>query len=383
VSPVSVLIVDDEPDERAGEIAEDVTVSGEVIADSVHPQRLSRGDIDNADLILVDYRLGEWIETRDADERETKAAALIADRPRDGLALAAVIRSQLPRDEERIRGVALLSANLTDLVRNFARPATEHTAARFNSVEWAFDKTEIEGLPVLANRIRSFAAAVGTLNERWPAVEAETDREEALTDLLALHDNPWTDIARRDIHAAQAPLNQYATATHGLSVLRWLAQRVLPYPTFLLDARRLAMACGIMPEVASDRDRLRALEGVFDGARYRGPLGDFLGPRWWRAGVQHLVRESSGDTLPGPEVAAAVERQAGVGLPRLDPPGAVLGIDGELNVIGAVPRERAVRIRPDDWPPFAETGWLPEGLLEEHPGLIDLIDPVDRVRLEG
>jgi len=382
VTVPTVLIVDDEPHARAEEVAEEVAEDGSTVADSIHPADLSRAEITTADLILVDVRLDKWTEDRDADEVGKLAAdERVASRPRDGVALAAVIRSQLPRDDYRVRGVALLSANLTDLVENFTPAATEHAAARFNSVEWAFDKSEINGLPSLAHRIRSFASAVRTLDEQWPKVEDETDREAALYELLRLDHNDWAEVAHRDVHAAQAPINQYGTATHGLSVLRWLGQRVLPYPTFLLDSRRLAMICGVAPEVVANRDLRGSLESIFDEVRYQGPLAKFLGPRWWRAGVRDVVRKLSDETLPGPAVRAAMEAQTGVGLPPLEPPGAVLGIDGELNVVGVVARERAVRVRPDDWPPFAETGWLSEEQLNEHPGLIDLVDPVDRERL--
>jgi hypothetical protein len=378
----TVLIVDDEPGERAEEIAEETAKSGEVVADSIHPDELSRAVVEEADLILVDYRLHKWIDEHYADEADRPSEKqLIAERPGNGVALAAVVRSQLPKDDDRIRGVALLSANLTDLVKDFTPAATEHAAARFNSVEWAFDKDEIEGIPPLAHRIRSLAAAIRMLNEEWPKVEDESDRAAALYKLLGLPHEDWAVVAERDVHASQAPLNQYGSATHGLSILRWIAQRVLPYPTFLLDGRRLAMACGVSPDVVNDRRALAALESAFDKVWYQGPLADFLGPRWWRAGVRDVVREASGDTLPGPDIRAAVEERAQVGLPPLEPSGAVLEIDGKLNVIGVVPRERAVRIRPDDWPPFAETGWLSEEQLEKHPNMKDLVDPVDRERL--
>jgi len=383
VSAATVLIVDDEPGERAEEIAEETAKAGEVVADSIHPDELSRAEVEKADLILVDYRLEKWIEERYADEADSRSEEqLIAERPRNGVALAAVIRSQLPKEDDRIRGVALLSANLTDLVKDFTPAATEHAAARFNSVEWAFDKDEIKGLPSLGHRIRSLAAALRTLDEEWPRVKDGSDRAAALYRLLGLNREGWADVAERDVHAAQPPLNQYGNATHGLSILRWLGQRVLPYPTFLLDGRRLAMACGVSPEVVDDRDAQAALVSAFDEVRYQGPLADFLGPRWWRAGVRDAVRDLTGDTLPGPAVRRAIEERAGTQLPPLEPSGAVLEIDEKLNVVGVVPRERAVRIRPDDWPPFAETGWLSEEQLEKHPGLKDLVDPVDRERLE-
>jgi hypothetical protein len=382
MSDQAVLIVDDKPAGRAAEVAEEVAeVTG--TADAVHPEELSLKMIEESDLILVDVRLDWWTKDRDiADAERPSAERKIATRPLDGVALAAVIRSQLPKDDDRIRGVALLSANLTDLVRDFTPAATEHAAARFNGVEWAFDKTEIAGLPTLALRVSTLAAAVRRLSDQWPKVAKEMDRDAALYELLALADSTWREVAERDVHAAQAPLNQFGNATHGLSVLRWLGQRVLPYPTFLLDARRLAMACAISPTVIDDEpDGLKRLGETFSAVRYEGPLADFLGPRWWRAGVRHEVRELTGDTLPTPAVAKAVEERAGAEFPHLEPPGAVLEIDGALNVVGTVARERAVRIRPDDWPPFAETGWLSENRLKDHPDLLDLVDPVDRDRL--
>lgn len=381
MSSATVLIVDDLPHKEADQIAEDVAETGEVAADAVHPGKLTQAEIEAADLILVDYKLEAWLEVRDAEEEEKPAdRRLVAQRPCNGLALASVIRSQLPKDDG-VRGIALLSANLTDLVQDFARAATEHAAARFSGVEWAFDKEEIDELPDLAIRIRSFAAALRSLNEKWPQVEEETDREQALFQLLELGDAPWKEVAGRDVHAAQAPINQYGTASHGLSVLRWLGQRVLPYPTFLLDFRRLALACGIAPEAIDDDDERKALESVFADARYRGPLAEFLGPRWWGAGVRYTVKELVDDPLPEPvEIADAVEARAGMVLKRLQPSGAVLGIDGGLNVVGTVAREGAFRIRPDDWPPFAESGWLPKEQLAEDRSLIDLIDPVDRER---
>ena len=381
MSDVSVVIVDDDPNPDAEIVAANLRRSG-AQAEAITPDELSRAHLDQADLILVDYRLDKWTGPRDDSEVDRPPTKqMVATRPCDGLALAAVIRSQLPADH--IRGIALLSANLTELVRDFSPSVTEHAAARINGLDWAFDKRPIDGLPELSERIMHFAEGVLDVRREWPADGDSVDREEVLRQLLALPSADWADVAARDVHASQPPINQLGAASHGLSVLRWLGQRILPYPTFLLDATRLAMACGIDPDALGGSLNATALETGFESLRYRGPLADFLGPRWWRAGVRRLVRDWTAESRPSSAMAAAVGERVGAQLPPLDPPSSVLCIDGALRQVGVAARELAVRVRPDDWPPFAETGWMAEQLLEDQPELMDLVDPADRARLES
>lgn len=379
MSEPTVLIVDDDPESPDVERITTALENAQVSVLAIDPPHLSRQHLKQTDLFLVDYVLDEWTELRDLGEVERpEDKQLIAMRPRDGLALAATIRSQLP--EADVRGIALLSNNLSDVVKGFSPSVTEHAAARVNGLDWAFDKRLVDGLPDVSERVADLARAVREIGRGWPKDDDDTDREAALWKLLALPDAEWTEVAVRDVHAAQPPVNQFADATHGLSVLRWIGQRILPYPTFLLDARRLAMACGVDPlTYGPDQD---AFEDGFDSMRYRGPLGEFLGPRWWRAGVRRLVRDWTGESQPGPQMRAALADRLDLSLPPLDPPGSVLCIDGELKFACVRARERAVRVRPDDWPPFAETGWMDEALVREHPELEDLVEPSDRARLK-
>jgi CheY-like chemotaxis protein len=379
-----VLIVDDVPETAADALAIALEHEG-LEANSVKPEEVSRLMLDEADLILVDFRLGDWVEPRDREShRLPPERQLIADRPIDGLALAAILRSQLPAGD--IRGVALLSANLIDLVQDFTPSVTEHAAARINGLDWAFGKGHLPGLPGLSTRVADFTGAVCQIRATWRELEEKEggDREIILQRLLDLPQTPWTQVAARDVHAAQPPINQLATATHGLSILRWLGQRILPYPTFLLDQARLAMALGVEPDSLSDHAGTDRLNKVLGSVRYTGPLAEFLGPRWWRAGVRSLVREWTGSSSPGPEAANRLAKELEVSLTPLEPPGAVLCIGPELQPWSMpVPREHAVRVRPDDWPPYAETGWMPEELVREHAELYDLVDPADRERLEA
>ncbi len=380
MSTPEIVIVDDDLGGGAATVASNLRLVG-LTATAIPPEHLVQAHLDSADLILVDYVLDKWVDPRDEQLLERPLADQpVAGRPSNGLALAAIIRSLLP-DDGRLRGIALLSAQLHELVKVFSPSVTEHAAARINGIEWAFDKNFIEGLPDLNRRIESFAFALRTLQHDWH--ENDDDREKELVDMLAVQRSAtWATVAVREIHAAQPPINQLATASHGLSLLRWLGQRILPYPTFLLDAPRLAMACGVHPDELKGRLGVEQLEGMFGSVRYVGPLAEFLGPRWWRAGVRHAVHELTGDSLPGPAIAEALGEEIGIKLNALDPPGSVMAIDGQLNPVGPVARENAVRVRPDDWPAFAETGWMARKLVVEDRGLLDLVDPADRALVE-
>lgn len=375
MSPTKVVIIDDDPGTAANAVADNLRRLG-LAAEALKPEDVALGHLEGADLILVDYALDYWVGPRDeALAGQPPETQMIAARPSDGLALAAVIRSLLPADGG-LRAIALLSGELHKLVRDFSPSVTEHAAARLNGVDWAFEKTAIPGLPDLPRRIESFALALNAVKLTW--LDDHDDREKKLVAMLELDEStPWFSSALGEVHTAQPPINQYAEASHGLSILRWLAQRILPYPSFLLDAPRVAMSCAVTPD-AFDGSSREELESAFGPSRYTGPLSTFLGPRWWRAGIQHEIRDGTGDTVPGPRTAGFLSERVGRDLPQLESPTSVLAIDEELNLVGPVPRENAVRVRPDDWPAFAQSGWMERRRIEDDRALLDLVDPADR-----
>jgi hypothetical protein len=366
---MNVRIVDDEPERDASGVAANLRKQG-VDAEAVSPAHLTRAHIDAADLILVDFVLDEWTDERDADWLgEPSSAQFLAGRPADGLALAAIIRSQL--GDDRPRGVALLSGELSKVVKNFSPTATEHAAARLHGLEWAFAKKSPAGSRPLDARIISLTKAVGDVKLDEDDV---IDNEPELEQLLALPAADWTPVAQRDIFAAQPPLGRYADSTRGLSVLRWLAHRILPYPTFLMDAERLALALGISPETL--RTHFDAISSLVASAAYNGALADFLGPRWWAAGVRRIARDLDPH---GRGTTARLSDLLSTAIPPLETPTAVLTLDENLvRERAPTARELAVRVRPDDWPPFAETGWMTRDLIADFPELRGIVDPVDR-----
>ena len=75
----SILVIDDEPDELRDlmELGLDDNLNSIV----VHPRDVEMSHLEDADLVLVDYRLAEW------PERDVQAVSL---KPATGLALAVV-----------------------------------------------------------------------------------------------------------------------------------------------------------------------------------------------------------------------------------------------------------------------------------------------------
>lgn len=378
-----ILMVDDEPQDAADALVIELGQHN-TSALAVTPEEVTRAHLDAAVLILVDQRLAKWTKPRDRDwDNLAPTAQHVATRPADGVALAAVLRSRLAVD--RVRGVALLSANLHDLVKHYSLSVTEHAAARLHDLEWAFAKKDIDGLPPLAVRVISLAHAIETVAAAFTAAAPSdgtdtpaADGYKTLTLLLGLSNTAqWARSAGRDVRSTSPPVHQFVEATTGLSVVRWLAQRVLPYPTFLVDEPRAALMLGIEP--ASFADHADALAPVLEPYRYVGPLRDFANARWWVAGLRSLALDLTGELRPSQALASAIAKRAGVRLRPMEPANAVICVDAGLQRHGSpVAREAAVRIRSDDWPAFAESGWMSLAYLDENPEHWDLVDPADQ-----
>jgi hypothetical protein len=373
VSKPRVLIVDDQPHTAANALANNLDRIG-VLADPVEPQEVNEKALLRADLILVDYKLDAWPVATDS-------TADVSRSPRDGLALAAVLASRL-RQDDGVHGIALYSAELHMLVQDFSSEVTEHAAARINGIDWAFQKDQTPDLPSSSNRVAQFAEAIQGLSQTWASGDG-ADPLASLRQFLMLPEASWSEVAMRDVIAAQPPIHQFAESSHGISVLRWLAQRVLPYPTFLLDQSQLALACGVQPESLKKVDA-QALDEVFDNGLYRGRLDKFLGPRWWRAAVRRQLREWTDSTQPSLPAVQKLEAAVDEKLTPLDPITSVLGMDEKVQQPRAlIARERALRVRPDDWPIFAEPAWVDEELVKGHATLRAYIDPADLARLDN
>src|SRR5947209_20116592 len=81
-----ILIIDDKPDEvtLTAPLGQTPGISAKVL----HPEEVEVGDLSSADLVLVDYQL-------DDDNWPKRQEGPVARQPKDGLALASLLRRQV------------------------------------------------------------------------------------------------------------------------------------------------------------------------------------------------------------------------------------------------------------------------------------------------
>jgi hypothetical protein len=376
----SVVFIDDEPEETRSQRQLD-------LREHARTQFLSPSDITwqllrSADLVLVDFDLRHW-------SRPELGSSNDLFFPRDGLALLTALRASVERSLDLRGSAALHPARILptafalhtghlDLLPGGDRArGREYVLAHAYNVEWIFTKQRRRGEPLFGVQVESLARAARAVVRSWSAEsreEAERARtaRRALVRLLRLPARAaWRDHAWREVEECHPPLGDLATATHGLALLRWLVLRILPYPCFLLDDRHLAARLQVDPKAlrASLQTEDSRLARALQPARYSGVAAEFLGVRWWRAGVETilwrltkgLVGRAAIDALlakldPSLRTVSAVHPVVCLN-ERLMPSDKLAEIDAALEML------------PDDWPPYAERAWVTRELVEDHPDL--------------
>jgi hypothetical protein len=376
VSRPHVLIIDDKSDDERVRVG---ALDRQVDASVQHPQDVTEYDLRSADLVLVDYKLDYWPERDNASS--------ISLKPQNGLALAAVLREQARANEPAAHPIAfgLRSAHLDKLSGDLPPESREHALARAHNLEWVFPKTETSWNIPVDEQIVSLAQAVQQLPPEWP--QDDPERTSAIVGrLLALElEAPWAQTAQEEVEECHPPLHDLSRASHGLAVLRWLLHSILPYPCFLWDAHHLAarlrVTCESLSKALSEDNDLARLLQPF---RYEGILTGFLGSRWWRCGVEALVWElTDGDPFDIRRIPSALASNTSVDLQPSEYIQPVVCVDHNhvpLPTLFGI--EDAVRIQPDDWPPYADQAWTTIALANEHPSLGALVISQDRHRLD-
>lgn len=351
------------------------------------PEEVHQSDLSWADLVVVDYFLTDWPE-RDVDS--------VARSPRNGLAAIASMRSTLlPPLAERGPGsaplqtvaFALWSANLSEASFNLPTEVLPHVFSRENNLEWAFRRQQL-GTGPAGRQVALLAHAVRELPDRWP--EEHTGAETQLFAMLGLSDQEaadlppatlWRTDARQEALDCRPPLHELSARSHGLALVRWLLHRILPYPCFLLDDLQLRARLrvdALEGGAAVDIPLLEALEPYC----YTGIMAEFEGRRWWRAGVEDwLFTVTHGQSGSPRSVLEAAQRHGA----RTDQtwlrPVVVIGGDlARSEKLAEV--EDTVRVRPDDWPVFADTAYARRAEVVDDADLRALVDPIDRFSLE-
>lgn len=347
-------------------------VSDDVVAEAFLPEEVEPDDLTRADLVLLDFDVDGW----------TPDDAPALQQPQDGLGFASVVRSYF-RVTKHNGAVALLSDKLNDLAYGVAPFPSEHAIARLHNLEWAFHKAPDLTLPPIAERIVSLARASRQARLTWPLGDIQDERH--LLSYLCLPESaPWADHAELLLSAAQPPAFELAAASQGQSVVRWLAQRVLPHPGVLLDDARVALMLNLHPAVWTDPGGA-ALADQLESCVYRGPLTNLVGRRWWKSGVvETIARLNGGSPIMSNDATASLRTDLGLSSADAVPAGSVLALDPvALKPKHPSLRHEVVRVRPDDWPVFADPGYVSIGDFANAPAtLSDLVDPADRSLVE-
>ena len=369
----AIAIVDDNPDE-VQLLSDEIELHEGFDCTVLDPSELDLTTLIDCDLILVDYDLRHWNNYR--------ASGPIACVPEDGVALATIFRRHLTQ-HQRLEGeisptaFAILTAQIEPLAYPLPTPPKQHGLyAKVNNVEWVFEKIPPEG-EERSSAICALAEAVSELPPEWRSESAKA----CLTHLLRM---PEDDGLWEDVESCRPPIHRLSTATHGLAVLRWLIQDVLPHPTFLWHDIRLAARLRVtLPTLnallSSDHEVIAKLQCC----RYQGTLSNFDGRRWWRRKVEDFLWTIGQDQcVPPRQAPEALLRMVNDTLETISPEQHVTCIDRHLQTVPyPVTMDVAVRVRPDAWPAFAEQAWAELSEVDENNLLSSLVIVEDRGRL--
>ncbi|MEV1108946.1 hypothetical protein AB0I95_09870 [Micromonospora sp. NPDC049751] len=379
-----VVVIDDEDQLAFAELLRDEGVD----AVALHPDDLDGELLAKATTVIVDQYLDNW---------STRSGSSIpfAMKIPDGLSLASVLRSHVEASGDRKGPPAnavsfvLRTGEAEKIGAGLPRAAREYLLAGQYNLEWVFDKGYLPelGKPSAARRIAELANATASLPSDWGPESGDPGAR-----WLGLPQSDWAEDARWQVEQCRPPQHVVAQRTAGRAWLRWFLHRILPFPTFLIDSRKVAASLGITRsalEAVLNSDS--ELKKKLDAALYQGPLNTFLGLRWWRAGVSHAIDEmlhecGLEDELDLASIGSAASSLHGSALARLNFDDPVLEISADYIALGEpISASEAVRLQPDDWPPYADEPWAHRKHLESEadPELKALVVSRDRWHLRG
>jgi hypothetical protein len=292
----------------------------------------------------------------------------------DGASFVSHLRSWSRLEGKKLAPIVLFT-NLEDAFKNeipsvgAALPiggtfrGREHRLAPTLDVEWIQFKEE----DCAKDRLLS-------LGDAYQAVHRVAGQDGAsLKDIVELLDLPknliWSDRAEEELQNARPPISEgesgEAELARGASqVVRWLCHKALPYPGVFLPDLYAAWALGLsldgFLELVKADPPASSWVKELHAARYKGPLFDFFGRRWWRAGIDQLVwqmEEQIGKCGSRKEALKILAPNVDVGQIQL-PSSHVVVWDEDFELYDIVPVGDAIQLHPPGWPAEALEPWM-------------------------
>lgn len=369
--PVVYLVDDEDQSLAAVELAQ-----FGVEAQYLYPTAVTSEHLAKATLLAVDefFNLRDPAPNEDWDVPSGLPPALV---PADGLALAAVLRSAAHKLEGRTTrlGITLRTGDLDRLTQDLPRGVRQPLVAAQHDIEWALSKVSAVGTASAPKQIAALAFALHDYPSSW----SSSTPSDVGIGWIGIPDAEWAGDARTHVLACRPPSNTTTTTAHGLSWLRWLAHRALPYPSFVVAEAYAAALVGVTAESfhAVAEDLSSPVGSLLAAIRYHGPLADLYTARYWRAGLTRLARSVVPDEIDAddPTLVGAALAEKFSGLTPLELEHPVVAIDEDyLPIDQPIERNEATRLAPDGWPPFADPAWARREEADE-PGMARLVAP--------
>lgn len=197
----------------------------------------------------------------------------------------------------------LISGHLQRAFGEAVLPQRRHVLAAEHGVDWVAPKSQQgietgDEIAMLADASKQVRAAI----RKIPDDDATDTLMRRLTALPARQN--WTNASLAQI--SRLPMPRLSGSSSGNAADRalastraylvWMLHRVLPYASFLISDRQAAVRLGItlsgletLLTAVQETDHVRRLKKI----EYQGVLKGFAGRRWWRAGIDLLVWETT------------------------------------------------------------------------------------------
>lgn len=235
--------------------------------------------------------------------------------------------------------------------------ARRHVIAQRIGVEWIGDKSRdtVERILQLEDAANGIAKSSKAL-EGQNSGDLVFDLASFCLDVLKVPaEASWANSAQRQVDRARPP----RIGSGGGGVVRvtvgWLLAHVLPYPSFLLTDAEAALRLGVTPASVEKLERNDA--GPLGAAVYKGPLCDFLGRRWWRAGIDRLAFDATGTEASYEEALAKATGSTDWEHLTLTEPVLLSNADlVETNEVAEA--SECVRVVDEDFPADVEPAWV-------------------------